>query len=403
MCAKKKAAVPPTIDAEIVSETTTSVKPTTETKVVKKNVPFIAENGDVNLGALSSEQKEKCRAITKNLKPNVVGSVSNYGIELQSRLADSGKSFLTAARTSRSGEVGNIMSDLVSTLDQINIKDLEEPNAIIKVMQKIPIVQNFVPSIKKVLRKYDTIEESIQTIEENIKACQMMAISDNNALQNMFDENRAYLQQLEDIIVAGTLAIDDAKANLVNMMNEGADEFAISDQEAFINSLEKKVHDLKSVRQIAKQNLMQIRIIQRNNIVSSDNAQSMMSMTIPVFRVQLSLACALANQKDGINVQKTVREKTDALIKANADALYQNTVEVTKAANESIISADAVKESAEKIRQTVEEIKKIQADATEKRKQEAIELAKIEHDIDSIIGNPTMQIDTAAKGISLLN
>lgn len=392
-----------TVDAEVIEAVTTKGEKM-EVSTVKKNLPFIAENGEVNLSALSDEQITKCRAITKNLSPKAVGSVSNYGIELQSKLADSGKSFLSAARTSRSGEVGKIMGDLVASLDQINIKDLEEPNAVIKVLQKIPVVNNFVPSIKKVLRKYDTIDESLQQIEDSIKGTQLKAIADNNALQQMFDTNKAYLLQLEDLIVAGTLATDDARNQLATMMNEGADGIAISDQEAFIQSLEKKIHDLKSVRLIAKQNLMQIRIIQRNNIVSSDNAQSMMTLTMPVFRTQLALAIALNNQSDGIKVQKTVREKTDALLRTNADILHTNTLEVTKAANESIVSSEAIKASAEKMRETVEAIKKIQQDAEAKRNEESRELASIEHNIDAIIGTSVISsIDTATKGVSLLN
>lgn len=392
-----------TVDAEVIDTLTTKGEKM-EVAQVKKNLPFIAENGEVNLAALSDEQITKCRAITKNLSPKAVGSVSNYGIELQSKLADSGKSFLSAARTSRSGEVGKIMGDLVASLDQINIKDLEEPNAVIKVLQKIPVVNTFVPSIKKVLRKYDTIDESLQQIEDSIKGTQLKAIADNNALQQMFDTNKAYLLQLEDLIVAGTLATDDARNQLATMMNEGADGIAISDQEAFIQSLEKKIHDLKSVRLIAKQNLMQIRIIQRNNIVSSDNAQSMMTLTMPVFRTQLALAIALNNQSDGIKVQKTVREKTDALLRTNADILHTNTLEVTKAANESIVSSEAIKASAEKMRETVEAIKKIQQDAEAKRNEESRELASIEHNIDAIIGTSVISsIDTATKGVSLLN
>lgn len=386
--------ITPTIDAEVVEK---------KEVTIARNAPFINEQGDVNLGALTPQQIDKCRQITKNLSPNAVGSVSNYGVELQTRLANSGKSFLADAKTSRSGEVGAIMSDLVSTLDQINIKDLKEPNAMVRFLQKVPVVNHFVPNIKKVLAKYQTIEDSIATIEENIKATQLSAIADNNNLQVMFDENRTYVTQLESIIVAGTLAIDDAKQRLLKLQQEGADSITVSDEQDFINSLEKKVHDLKSVRLIAKQNLMQIRVIQRNNIVSAENAQSMITMTVPVFRTQMSLAVALQHQYDNNKVQKTVREKTDEILKANAEALYHNSVEITKQANASIISADALRESSEKMHNTIAEIRKIQQEAYETRKKESIELAKIEHNIDSLIGASVGQIDTAAKGINLLD
>lgn len=394
--------VSPTVEAEIIENSVPFEAPATvAVEVAKPKGNFINEQGEVNLAVLSESQIEKCRQVTKNLNPKVVGSVSNFGVELQSRLAESGKSFLTTAKTSRSGEVGKIMADLVTTLDKIDVNDVRQPNAVVRMLQKVPVVREFMPSIKKVLIKYETIQDSINTIKAHVEAARIGAMADNNALQHMFDENIEYVKNVETLIVAGTLAIDDAKAELNKLIAEGADPITIQDYQEFVNSLEKKVHDLKAVRQIGKQNLMQIRIIQRNNILTAENANSMITMTVPLFENQMSMAVALAHQSDNQKVMKAVSEKTDALLKANAEMLYKTSVEATEAANRSIVSYDTLMETAEKLKNTISEVKKVQQDAQQRRKEDSAKLAQIEHNIDAIIGT-THQIDSSVKGINLI-
>ena len=92
--------------------------------------------------------------------------------------------------------------------------------------------------------KYQSIDESITQIEENIKATQLAANADNNSLQVMFNETQTYISQMEAYIAAGTLELENAKAELTNMQNEGGDMIDINDQNAYIGALEKKVHDL---------------------------------------------------------------------------------------------------------------------------------------------------------------
>lgn len=391
--------------AEVVELVTTKdATPKTEVATVTTKQPFLSEDGTVNLNALTPKQIDRCKEITKNLSAKQIGSVQSFGIEAQSRLSNSSKNFINSARTTRSGEVGVILASLTKELNKINPKDLKEPNSFMKLLAHVPIVNNFIPNIKNTLVKYQTIEESIQSIEENIKASQLSCISDNNKLQIMFDDNVAYIRNIEDLLVAGTMALEEAKGEFNKMVQEGADSIAVSDQQAFIESLDKRLGDLNSARQVAKNGLMEIRLLQRNNITLTDTANAMVSLTVPLIRHQMSLAVAIANQNDNIAVQKAVREKTNELLKANTEALYHNSVETAKAASESIVSADVIRESSEKIKQTIIEIQKVQNDVAKKRHEEQKKLAEIEHDIDTIMqGAASYQVDSATKGISLLD
>ena len=57
--------------------------------------------------------------------------------------------FLTAVRTPQSGEIGALITDLLSELNYIDVDELKEPSALTKVIRKIPIINKLVKNVEK--------------------------------------------------------------------------------------------------------------------------------------------------------------------------------------------------------------------------------------------------------------
>ena len=372
---------------------------TTTTVATRKVARFINENGEVNIGSLTDEQKQKCRDITKNLSASVTGSVNNYGIELQSKLANSGKSFLASTKTSHSGEIGNIMKTMLVSLDKINLKDVQDPNAIVRFMRKVPILNKLTPSLKKIVAKYQTLEESMEEVEEHVKASILATNQDNNELQLMFNDTAESIKQIESYIVAGKLAIEEEKARIEEMRAANEDEIKIQDEINYVNSLEKKVHDLLAVRQVSRQNLSQIRIIQQNNLIACDNAQSVLTLVMPIFRNQLALAVSLQDQKDAIDAYNIIREKANEAIVQNSKTLQDNSIAIAQASQQSLFSVESISASAENLKNTIEKVKEVVAIAQAKRKEEEKQFAQLENTLASLSRGELEIKDTAVKNI----
>ena len=125
----------------------------------------------------------------------------------------------------------------------------------------------------------------------------------------------------------------------------------------------------------------------------------MISLTVPAFRTQMAIAVALQHQKDNIDVYNAVRNKTNEAIVFNSQQVYDNTVAISQANNESIISMESIQKSAETIKKTMEKIREIESSAKAKRDEENRKFAELERNIDAIASGNVELLDTATKNL----
>jgi uncharacterized protein YaaN involved in tellurite resistance len=199
-------------------------------------------------------------------------------------------------------------------------------------------------------------------------------------LQKQFENNCDYVDQLEDLIIAGKLKSDELE-NVINEMKGNPDEFEdyqISDIEEYKNSLDKRLTDLTMLRYAFKQSLTQIRIIQRTNIMSANNTESQIAMTIPLWKNQLSLAVALYDQKNVLEISSKVADTTNEIFKKNSEMMKTQAIEVAKQNQRTVIDIETLRKTTTDLLATVEGVQKAQKEGAEKRANAEAELRKLE-------------------------
>ena len=352
---------------------------------VKREIKVIDDNGNINISALSEEDKKRYSQLTKNLVVTDINSISNYGSDIQNVMGKYSNDFLTAVRTPQSGEIGTLITDLLSELNYIDVDELKEPSALTKVIRKIPILNKLVKSVDKILHKYDSIAENVDTISKKIAVTRLSSLRDNNALQTMFENNIIYGKQIEDLIVAGKIKLDEVNSTLNEMM-ENQDQYEphqIQDVQEFAHNLERRLSDMMTLRYVIKQSLPQIRTVQYNNIAIADKAQSIISTTIPVWKNQLSIAVALHNQKANIEAHRKITETTNTILKKNAEMLRQNSTDVARENERSVIDIETLRDTTRQLIDTIKEVKQIHEEGAAKRKAAEEEILKIESELDT--------------------
>lgn len=352
---------------------------------VKREIRVIDDNGNINISAISEEDKKRYSQLTRNLVVTDINSISNYGSDIQNVMGKYSNDFLTAVRTPQSGEIGTLITDLLSELDYIDVDELKEPSALTKVIRKIPILNKLVKSVDKILNKYDSIAENVDTISKKIAVTRLSSLRDNNALQTMFENNIIYGKQIEDLIVAGKIKLDEVNSTL-NKMMENQDQYEphqIQDVQEFAHNLERRLSDMMALRYVIKQSLPQIRTVQYNNIAIADKAQSIISTTIPVWKNQLSIAVALHNQKANIEAHRKITETTNTILKKNAEMLRQNSTDVARENERSVIDIETLRDTTRQLIDTIKEVKQIHEEGAAKRKAAEEEILKIESELDT--------------------
>lgn len=359
-----------------------------DTQLLNANGQIIDKNGNVDLAKINPSQTSKYENIAKTLEENSPNSVINFGAELQNTLASQSDSFLNNVRRSNSGEVGELINKLLIELNYVNVDELEG-NSFKNFLKKIPLLKNFVTSVENIFTKYDKIINNITEISNKVNAGIINSTKDNAVLQTIFGSNVEAIKKIEDYIVAGTLRFEKTKQDLALMeANPNAyQDYQISDKRDFANRLDRRLADLKVVRFIMLQSLPQIRLIQNNNVSIAEKAQTILTTTLPIWKNQLTLAVALHRQQQHIEIQQRVSSTTEEILRKNAQRLQQNTINVARANEQTIVSIDTLRDTTTSLINTLNEVKQIQQEGEQNRRLLDNELQNLETTLKNQIQN----------------
>ncbi|WP_406827236.1 toxic anion resistance protein [Pedobacter sp. KACC 23697] len=327
------------------------------------------KDGNVDLEKITAEETTKYKEIGKSLEPSDVNSILNYGSDAQNSMEKYSNDFLSSVRTYNSGEVGGLINELLTELNYINVSELEQ-SGFKSFISKIPFLKNLVVDVKKLFQKYDVVVNNIDKITNKIKAGRLNSIKDNSSLQTMFDSNVGYIHQMEELIIAGQLKYNELSIKLAEMEGRPADyqDYEIADLRDFISRLDKRLADMKIVRFIMLQSLAQIRVVQNNNTSIAEKAQSIVSTTIPVWKNQLTIAVALQRQKANVEMQKKISDTTNTILQKNAEMLKQNSIDVAKENEKTVVSLETLKRTTSSLIETLNEVKQIHEAGAQSRR-----------------------------------
>jgi uncharacterized protein YaaN involved in tellurite resistance len=387
----------PVIDVEATEEVKPSVRRTRKTAaeisadveaelVGEKhsvNLPKkrISNDGTINTSDMTPAQRKRYTEIAKVLNEKDLTSVTSYGSDLQRAMDTYSSDFLKQTFNRDANiESAELIANLLGELHEVDIDDLEAPGPVKRFLRKIPGVRKLVTSVAQIKAKYDTIEKNIEGILDKLEAGRQIAIRDNNLLEKQFENNCDYVDQLEELIIAGKIKSEELEELLAKMKGnpEDYETYQISDIEEYKNSLDKRIHDLTILRFAFKESLTQIRIIQRTNLMSANNTEAQIALTVPLWKNQLSLAVALYNQKNVIDMSGKVADATNEIIAKNASMLKEQAIQVAEQNQRSVIDIETLRKSTADILATVEGVQKANKIGAEKRANAEAELKKLE-------------------------
>ena len=372
-----------------------------ETEIANVPKTRLSDTGEIDVSLIPAKKKAYYNEIAKVLDEKDLTSIASYGSDLQRAMDTYSSDFLKQSFDSNNSiESAQLISNLLGELHEVNIDDLEAPSALKRFLRKIPGLRRLVVSVEQIKAKYDTIEKNIDGIVQKLETARQIAIRDNNNLQKQFENNVDYVEQLGELIIAGKIKskeldklIEDMKTN-----SEEYDDYQISDVEEYKNSLDKRLTDLTMLRYAFKQSLTQIRIIQRTNIMNANNTEQQIAMTIPLWKNQLSLAVALYDQKQTLEISSKVADTTNEIFKKNAEMMKTQAIEVAKQNQRTVIDIETLRKTTSDLLTTVEGVQKAQLEGAQKRAAAEQELFKLEKQMSqTAIGVATSTQHVIAK------
>ncbi|MCI3939041.1 toxic anion resistance protein [Chryseobacterium aahli] len=366
----------------------TPIPPVQPAQPTQSSAPavLVDRDGNVNLSQIQDAERHKFELLANAIDESNPGSIVNFGSDLQKTLANQSDSFLGNVRRSNSGEVGELINNLLIELNYVDVDEINN-GGVKGFLSRLPFMKKMLTQVDNLFAKYDKITSNIDQISHKVNAGIITSTKDNAVLQTIFDSNVNSIKAIEELVIAGNLRMEKAAGELANMETnvQNFADYQIADKRDFINRLDRRLADLKVVRLIMMQSLPQIRLVQNNNVSIAEKAQTILTTTLPVWKNQLSLAVAMHRQQQNIEVQQKVSSTTEEILRKNAERLGQNSINVAKANEQTIVSAETLKETTAMLINTLNEVKQIQKQGTESRRKLDQDLQTLESELKANI------------------
>jgi len=344
---------------------------------LKKDDPAVK----LDISQLTEAEQKMVRDFANKIDIADTNAILTYGAASQRNIASFSENTLKNVRTKDMGEVGNMLSSLVIELKGFSDAG-DEKKGILGIKKK---VQNRIASMKA---DYAKVSVNVDKIAEELEKHQYILLKDAAMLDKMYEVNQAYFKELTMYILAGKHKLvectNDVLPGLRNKAAESGlpeDAQAANDYANMINRFEKKLYDLELTRIISIQMAPQIRLLQNNDALMVEKIQTSIVNTIPLWKSQMVLALGMHHSQQAMQAQRQVTNMTNELLAKNAEKLKMGTIEIAKESERGIVDVETLVTTNQRLIETLEEVRTIQSEGSQRRRAAEVELGRIEGEL----------------------
>jgi len=330
---------------------------------------------------LSPEEQKMVEDFAAKIDVTNSQMVLQYGAATQKKVGDFSEAALDKVRTKDLGEVGEALASLVGELKNFDAEE-EESKGFFGFFKK---AGNNIDQLKT---KYAKAETNVERIESMLEAHQVQLLKDIALMDKMYQMNMLYFKELTMYILAGKKKLAQVReTDLKQAMDKAKasglpeDAQAARDLADMCDRFEKKLYDLQLTRTISIQMGPQIRLLQNNDTMMAEKIQTSIVNTIPLWKSQMVLALGLAHSRQAIDAQRAVSDMTNELLKKNAAALKQGTIDTAKESERGIVDIETLQQTNKSLIETLDELARIQTEGKQKRAAAEQELGRIEGEL----------------------
>ncbi|CAK8716918.1 MAG: putative conserved protein YaaN involved in tellurite resistance [Candidatus Electronema aureum] len=369
------------------------------------NLPMLALTEQKNsllymkLAEKSPAKLKAAQELVAKLDFSKTQAVLAFGVSSQKGLVDFTDSVLTNIRSGDAGPTGQLMSDLKGKILDLDVRGLPQSagGALSRVVSSLPVVGGWlaakVDAARAFIRRYETLKVQIDAITKRLEAEKTNQISHLNRLDTLYDRNNEYFDQLEVVIAAGELKMAEMETQFEQQRQtlaaqNGVDAKELQDLKDFgdcIQSLDRRLYNLKLARASAVTSGPTIRIAQEGSKAIVEIIQDSILMMIPEWKKQLVIAISLFDQKRAMAMVNETREMTNNMMMSTAEMLGETQAAVKKAQGEGFVKVETLQLMTDKLLQTIDQGIKMDVENRQKRAEGLEKLAEAEEKLKAAL------------------
>ena len=318
---------------------------------------------------LPEHRQQQAYDLAKQIDEQNMSAVIAYGSNAQKKLSEFSHGMLNKVQLKDTGEIADVLTDLMHQLESSNPRDLTaSPNIFQKFFGKIKA------SIAETQARYQKIGTAIDRVAIRLEREKNELLNDNLMLEQLYQKNKDYFEALNIYIAAGELKMQELQEEVIPAAIEKAkasgdqmDVQTVNDLNQFLDRLDKRTHDLRLTRQMTVQQAPQIRMIQNTNQALAEKIQVSVHTAIPLWENQVMIALTLLRQQNAAVSQRQVSQTTNDLLKRNADMLKQSAIDTARESERGVIDIETLQHTQNSLIETIEQTLEIQREGRRQR------------------------------------
>ena len=312
-------------------------------------------------------------------------TIVNFGGSVAEEISRCSDVVLNNVNMSQINDSGEMLNLLAKIMEKFDMKELEESKGLFD-----KIFNTAKKQLEKILAKYHTMGEEIDKIYVQLKQYEVEIKESNKNLENMFQTNVNYYNQLVKYILAGEQGIREIETYIAqrrqDFENTGDNsiQFELTTLEQAKVMLEQRTQDLRIAENVALQSIPMIKTMEFSNMNLVRKINSAFIITLPVFKQALSQAILLKRQKIQAEAMAALDEKTNEMLIKNAQNTVAASKLTTQLASGSSIKVETLETTWRTIVNGIEETKAIQEQARRQREEDQVRLNQIKSEFDKM-------------------
>lgn len=310
-------------------------------------------------------------------------TIVTFGAKAAEEIAKASDIVLKSMNMSQLDDSTKILNVLANVMSKFDIEEMNEnPSFFGK------LFGGFRKQLDKILSKYHTMGEEVDKIYIQLKQYESEIKKSNRNLNQLFEANVNYYQELVRYILAGEQGCKEIKAYLeqrkqeFKMTGDNTIQFDIYSLEQALTMLEHRTQDLRTAEMVAMQSIPMIKTMVFSNMNLIRKINSAFIITLPVFKQALAQAIMLKRQRIQTEAMLELDKKTNEMLIKNARNTVQQAKMTASMTAGSSIKIETLQTTWQTIVNGIEETKQIQQNVRKQRIEDKAKLDAIKEEFN---------------------
>ena len=340
----------------------------------------------VSTAVVAAPPPEKVIQLKTRIDISDTAQITTFGERAQREVAGFADQILSQTKNRELGDTGELLSDIIAKAKGLDPADLQKAGFLTKlfggVRRRLFAFQS----------KFETVAAQIDRITVELEKRVDRMRRDITMLDGLHAQTKGSISELDAYIAAGKAFADEFRNGdlvklkaAVSTTSDGSQDLmaaqAYQDAVQSLDRLEKRVMYLQQARQIAIQQLPQIRIVQNGDATLVESLQASINLTVPAWKQKMVLLLGLTRQQEALGMQKAVTDATNEMLLQASEMMKTQAIAIEQQSQKGIVDIQTLEKTNQDLIDTINGVLTAQAEGRRNREQVEIAMERQTQDL----------------------